>query len=129
MAIQIQGGEIAPNVIVGSVDFFCEHKATFTILRVSAHPKIRITNAWVMLTEVPDAAGTTYTFQLFNAGVAMSNILTFTQGVDTKGTVLGFTLIAGMDVILESSAITCTTAGTTVTLGHGVMFINFENVN
>lgn len=127
--LQITGGEISPSVLVGDISYFMDGKITAVVLGISAHPKIKVKRAYACLTEVADAAATTYTVQLFNAGVAVSNVLTFTQGTEVLGDVKAFTIDANYEVILNGSALTAITAGTTTTLGEVIVVVNWENVN
>lgn len=126
---QITAGEISPGVLIGGSQIFIDGKGTFTIHKISEHPKFRLIRGFVMLTEVPDAAGTTLTMQLFNAGVACTDIVTFTQGVETKGTTKVFTIVTDYEVVPYSAALTIVVAGTTTTAGQCIIFPSWQNVN
>ena len=90
---------------------------------------MRIKAAFVQLTEVPDASGDTINVKITNGATDMSDTLTFTEGVETKGDFKEFTLVSNQDVIASADAITTTTAGTTTTLGEVVLHLDFENTH
>jgi hypothetical protein len=129
MAIQIQGGEIAPAVLIGKTGAWISTKTTTLLMGVSAHPKVRIKRAWAVLVEIPDAGASTFTIALYNGGVLMSDVLSFAQGTDIVGKTKAFTFLPDMDVIAENSALTAITAGTTTTAGELLIDVVFENVS
>lgn len=121
--------KMGPPTFTPAPTIFVDGKGTTIALGSEQHPSQTLLSGWVQLVEVPDSAGDTLTVLIQNATgtVSMTDTLTFTEGVETVGTVKPFTVQTGggADRMESIDILNIITDGTTTTAGQVLVGLNF----
>jgi len=115
----------SPCLHHATVARWIDGKATTTVMVANAHMPCQITDCWVELREVPDAAATTYSIKLTDGSNDITNTVTYTQGADNVGDMDHFTIDGNFDNIALAEQVDIVTAGTTAVLGEAIIHFTY----
>ena len=103
---------------------YIDGKATTTMWTLPYDAKI--VGGYVVLAEVPDATGTTYTVKLTDGTNDISDTKTFTQGTDSAGDGKFFKIDSTYYELSAGDTLKIVTAGTTTTNGECQVIVFVE---